>query len=227
MTLTRIQPLSRTDSAIEKLTQYVHKTGLKIGDQLPSNRDLAEGLGVSRPILREALRHLAALGIVESRIGSGTYLRRAITPNEQHIIMRFEAERQSLMEIHELRRAIEVEVAGLAATRATDSDIKELEELVDALEQEFIEKGQNPKTDKAFHLALYRYARNPLFLQFMQPLWDHLDRFWHQPLGRADFAEESLPYYRKVFEGIRQRHPEQAREAMLKLLMIVEEDLHE
>lgn len=224
--LPRLVTQSRTEAVVSALAQYISKEELKVDDRLPAERTLAEHLGVSRPILREALRHLAALGVIEAKTGSGTYLRSLLTPNDRHVVMRFEMERKSLLQLLELRRALETEAVALAAVRMSAAELRELERLVNALEREFATKGENTEADKAFHLALYRYTGNPLFLQLLEQAWEGIEQFWKYPLGKQDFAQRSLPLHRKIYQRLSARDPEGARAAVREMLDIVEEDLN-
>lgn len=226
-TLQPVAVQSRTDAIIDALAAYASEADLAVGDRLPSERDLASGLGVSRPMLREAFRHLETLGIIERRTGSGTYLARPLTTSDTHIVVSLETERESLVQVLELRRALESEVAALVAIRATAEDLAELECLVDALETEFEQRGNNPESDLAFHRALYDLCGNPLFHQLLQPLSHAFERFWQSPLGKSDFARRTLPLHRSLFERIRDRDPEGARRVVWNMLSIVEEDLRE
>ncbi|HEX7003736.1 MAG TPA: FadR/GntR family transcriptional regulator [Trueperaceae bacterium] len=223
----RVVTQTKTEAVIESLAHYVSASDLQVDDRLPSERDLALALGVSRPVLREALKHLEALGVVEPRPGSGTYLRSPLSPNDLHLVMRLELERESLMKVLELRRAIESEAAAMAAVHASDEGIRELERLVDVLEEDFATKGDNPEADRAFHIALYRLSDNRLFGEVMKSVWDQIEKFWKYPLGKQDFAKRTLPLHRKTFERIRDRDPEGARAAIHEMFAIVEEDLRE
>jgi DNA-binding FadR family transcriptional regulator len=210
---------------LDSLAVYIAEAGLKVNDRLPAERDLAGDLGISRPILREALSRLAALGIIESKTGSGTYLRGLLTPTDRHVVMRIEGERRSFMQLLELRRALETEAAALAAIKATPEQLEHLASCVATLEREFSEKGNNPEADREFHLALYKYAGNPLFLQLIESIWSTLQQFWEYPLGKQDFAKRTLPLHRTIYERIHDRDPEGARTAVRRLLDMVEEDL--
>ena len=205
------------------MTNYIADVELEVGERLPSERDLASALTVSRPILREALKHLAALGIVETRTGSGTFLRRAVSPNEQHIIMQLEAERESLIQLLQIRRALEGEAAALTAKNATGEDIDELEALVDALEEVHNKKGAAPDEDKAFHLALYRLSGNPLFAQVIVPFWDMMEKLNVRPSHTVYLA--TLGHHRKTLNCIRKRDADAAKATISELLRLVEVDL--
>ena len=139
--------------------------------------------------------------------------------------MRIEMERESLLQLLELRRALETEAVILAARRMSESDLQDLERLVGVLEREFAEKGDNTEADKAFHLALFRYTGNPLFLQLLEQVWEGIGQFWKYPLGKQDFAQRTLPLHRKIYERLCERDPEGARSAVKQMLDIVEEDL--
>ena len=208
---------------VESLTTYISIAELAVGDRLPSERDLALDLGVSRPILREALKHLAALGIVEAKTGSGTYLRRLVSPSNQHVVVQLEDERLSLLRFLQLRRALESEAAALTALNASEDDIADLERLVNVLEQTHAREGRASEEDKAFHLALYRISGNPLFEQVISPIWDAMERLNLRPSQGVDI--KTLGHHRSTVECIRNRDAGGARRTILELLSLVEEDL--
>jgi GntR family transcriptional repressor for pyruvate dehydrogenase complex len=221
----RIVTQTKSEAVVESLTRFVSESNLQVNDRLPAERDLAQALGVSRPVLREALKHLEALGVVEPKPGSGTFLRSPLSPNDLRFVMRIELERESLIKLLELRRALESEAAALAAQRADEDGIRELERLVDTLEEEFRTKGDNPEADKAFHVALYRLADNRLIWDLVETVWDQIETFWNYPLGKQDFAKRTLPLHRVTFERIRDGDAPGARESILRMFAIVEEDL--
>lgn len=224
-TIAKVVTRTKTEAAVESLAQFVVDANLEVDDRLPAERELALALGVSRPVLREALKHLEALGVIEPRPGSGTYLRSQLSPSYKHVVMRVDLERESLIEMLELRRALESEAAAIAAVRASDEAVAELGALVDRLEDDFRRTGDNPESDKAFHMALYRLAGNRLFWDVIAPVWQELETFWQYPLGKTDFAKRTLPLHRELYERISARDPEGARKLVHRMLEIVEEDL--
>lgn len=224
-TIARVVTQTKTEAVVESLANFVTDAKLQVNDRLPAERDLAVALGVSRPVLREALKRLEALGVIEPRPGSGTYLRTTLSPNHMHLVMQVDLERESLMKLLELRRALETEAAAIAAARAPDDAIAHLGVLVDQLEEEFRLTGDNPQSDKAFHMALYVLADNKLFWDVIKPVWQQLETFWQYPLGKRDFAKRTLPLHRELFERIRERDPDGARRVVYQMFEIVEEDL--
>ena len=216
---------SRADAVVASLKSYIDSSELAIGDRLPSERNLAAQLGVSRPILREALAQLATLGVVESRTGSGTFLKKTLSPSDQHVVVQLDAERNTLLQYLELRRALESEVVTLLAKRASDEDIQALERLVDAIEKEHATKGTAPVADEQFHLELYRRVGNPLFMQILEPLWAVLNALWDEPLGKQGVGQGTLPLHRELVDAIKRRDAEVARAATVAMIASVEQDL--
>ena len=223
--VTSVTPQSRAEEAASSLLAYLASSKLTVGQRLPAERVLAEQLGVSRGILRESLTHLATLGIVESRVGSGTFLCKRPSSNEQHVVMTLDAQRDTLVRYLELRRALETEVVALLAQRATAADIAYFEELVNAVEVEHYTKGTAHESDKRFHLALYERVDNPLFLQNLMPLWNVLEHLWNSPLGNTEVGQGTLPLHRQLVNCLRAGDVNGARAAVTAMLDSVEQDL--
>jgi GntR family transcriptional regulator, transcriptional repressor for pyruvate dehydrogenase complex len=212
-------------SALESLSEFVVQSGFTAGQRLPSERLIAEQLGISRPILREALKHWSALGIIETKNGSGSYLRRPVIPGDKHVVLTVHAERTRLLHTLEIRRALEVEAAGLAARRRTEQSLAHLQACFDALQRAHIEKGDGPEEDWTFHLAVYRAAENPTLEGLVASLQSLFHRFFEFPLGISAFASRSWSLHRDLFEAIRDRDEAAARAATGAILDIVQEDL--
>jgi GntR family transcriptional repressor for pyruvate dehydrogenase complex len=221
----RIQSNNLSQNSLDSLAEFVRDTGLKPGDRLPSERELADNLGVSRPIVREALGRWAALGVIETRNGRGTYLKQSVGPGSTHVVFTMAGERQALLQVLEVRQALETEAAALAAARASEEQVDELWRLLEAVEEAYDRVGDAPDEDWAFHQAVYRAAGNPLFLQFIDGVVTLFHRFWENPLHQPDFARRGLPYHRTLVERIAARDPEGAREAVRKIIGITGEDL--
>lgn len=216
-------PLSR--SILDALADYIARSGLDAGDRLPPEREIAQRLGVSRPLVREALSRWAALGVVETRNGRGTYLRAAITPGSRHLVLTIGPERETLLHTLEIRRCLEPEAAALAAMRATPEQIDNLEALLTEIEAAYRTVGDAPAEDWAFHQALYQASGNPLFLQIIAGFYDLFHRFWENPVDRPGFAGRGLLDHRTLVERIRARDPQGARGSSMSILKILQEDL--
>src|ERR1700731_1377484 len=114
-----------------KLLDYVEVTGLRVGDRLPSERDLAEALRVSRASVRQATVALEVRGTLEVRHGDGIYLRSL--PNDSGHLMELTTQQHRLPAILEAREALETQLAALAAARRTEEDLAEMTRALDVM----------------------------------------------------------------------------------------------
>lgn len=220
-------PTPRSNKVVEALTRLAAERRLLPGDKLPTERDLTAALGVGRSSIREAVRQLAALGVVEARVGSGTYLKRPISPDTVYLPLALDSAdtRDALLMTLEVRRGIEIEASMAAARRRSDADLARIESALDHMEAVHLAEGTSGRADLALHLAIYDAAHNPLFNQLLEQMRHLFERFWDQPFDRPDFAARSFPFHRTLFEAIRDRDPDRAATETRKILDIVEEDI--
>jgi GntR family transcriptional regulator, hexuronate regulon transcriptional repressor len=184
------------------------------GQRLASERDLAEELGVSRPTLRRAVIALEMRGLLESRQGSGVYVRRttvaASAPTRDLDIGAFDQA--------EARRLFEGEVAALAATLITDEELAYLESLVVEMNNENATKEQSELADRQFHSTIARATRNSAVVRVIENTWDlrYKSPLCMQMLERArDVRRRPLrDEHQDIIESLRTRDPQAARAAM-------------
>ncbi|MDK1378461.1 MULTISPECIES: FadR/GntR family transcriptional regulator [unclassified Sinorhizobium] len=228
-TLVPLPPVDRVQQVIAALADYIQHAGLKPGDRLPAERELMAALAVGRSTVREVLSHFQALGVMEARKGSGTYLLRAISGATIHMPLALDTEhlRDALLQTLEVRRGIEVEAGMVAARRRTDLDLVNIETKLDEMERVHLAKGTSGPEDLAFHLAIYDATHNPLFRQLLEQMREAFEQFWEKPFDRPDFARRSFPFHRTLFNAIAAQDTNAAREETLKILAIVEEDIKE
>src|SRR5580700_5579656 len=151
----QIEPVRREtvmDMVARKIEQLVRCGELKAGDRLPPEPQLAQRLDVSRSSLREALKGLMYLGLIKSRAGDGTYIQSSLTRVlNQHFQWMILLNEVKHLEIYELRKIIEPDVAALAAKRATRADIERLEAALEGM----AEGRGNPKVFHAFDIRFH------------------------------------------------------------------------
>jgi DNA-binding FadR family transcriptional regulator len=222
-----LPPINRAQQVETALAQYVENAGMKAGDRLPAERDLMAALGVGRSTIREAIGRFQALGVVESRKGSGNYLLKPISAGTVHMPLSFETAglRDTLLMTLEVRRGIEVEASIAAARRRTAYDLATIEARLVEMETVHRAEGTSGKADLAFHLSIYDATHNPLFRQLLEQMRGGFERFWSKPFDRPDFAARSFPFHRTLFDAIAAENGEDARAETLKILAIVEEDI--
>ncbi len=190
------------------------------GEPLPSSGDLARRFEVSKPVIREAFKILATLGMVETRQGRFSRVsERAAWRDLSHEILaaRLEigADDGILRESLELRRVIETEAAALAAERATDDDLAAMRRHLEVLERSSGDPQAYAVQDVAFHDAVLRATHNRLFLQLIDSMRELLVFVRTVSItSSADRIPTSLEGHRILFAAITARSPEAARRAM-------------
>ena len=227
-----LKPLPPSDRALSvksAIAEFIARSRLAPGDRLPTERQMTEGLAVGRSTVREVIRQLQAMGIVESRKGSGTYLLRQISADAIHVPLTINATslRDRLLLTLDVRRGLEIEASSLAAQRRTDDDLRSIAAKLSEMERVHLDKGSAGHEDLAFHLAIYDATRNPMFRQLLEQVREAFESFFETPFNREDFSRRSFPFHRKLYEAIASRAPAAAREYTAAILAITEEDIRE
>lgn len=182
------------------------------GERLPSERDLATKLSVSRASLREALISLELTGHVEVRGGSGVYVveKEEAPVNTQEV-------GPGPFEVLSARRLIEPEVAAIAARVASDGAIDAILRAAEEMERFHDIKLSNELADRAFHLSIARATGNSALVGTVEYLWDQRGRLWHrlsEHFQTEELRQETLTDHRRVLQAIIARDPAEAKRAM-------------
>jgi DNA-binding FadR family transcriptional regulator len=161
-----LTPLRRSplvELAVRQLHQQLRAGTWQLGDRLPAETELAAQLGVGRSTVREAVRALAHAGLLETRQGSGTFVRSLEPDAPWEPLLR----QAAVLDVYEVREALEVQGARLAAERRTDSDVAALQASLAARDQARQRggRGQFVETDLAFHRTVITAAHNPLLAE--------------------------------------------------------------
>jgi GntR family transcriptional repressor for pyruvate dehydrogenase complex len=220
------KPVRKTrvyEEIVSKIKVLIEEGRLKSGDQLPPERELSEVFKVSRSSLREALRALESEGFLECRQGDGTYVaRKPIEQLVKHLASAILTEKDAQLELFEIRRLIEPQLAFLAAERATPGDLLRLEEILDKQSEE-INRGENAvDIDKDFHYALAEATKNKTVLKVMDNLMDAIEESRDRSLQVEGRPEKSLSYHRDVLNALKARNRELAAKAMREHLEDIE-----
>ncbi|EIM76567.1 GntR family transcriptional regulator [Nitratireductor aquibiodomus RA22] len=227
--ITALPAQDRVRQVTDAVAAYIERAELKVGDRLPAERELMSALGVGRSTIREVIRRFEALGVIETRRGSGSYLLKPVAAGTVHMSLSLNTARQrdALLQTLEVRRGIEAEASVVAARRRTAADLANIEEKLDEMERVHLAKGTSGPEDLAFHLAIYDATHNPLFRQLLEQMREAFERFWDHPFDREDFARRSFPFHRELFDAIVDQDTAMAREKTLRILEVVEEDIRE
>ena len=201
----------------DQIQELIIAESLRAGDKLPGERELAERLGISRTVVREAIRTLSVRGLVRVKAGCGTYIQEltaedAAAPIE--LLFKLRQTAGSLDNLYEIRRMMEIEIAGLAAERATDEDYAALEDAIEGMAASVDDPDQLTEYDMAFHSALAVATQNELF----SLLLSMIASVWHKMIlvsaHARGAAEAGLQHHRNLLGCVSERDPERAREAM-------------
>ena len=211
------------EDIVQQIRNLIQKGKLKQGDQLPTERELVDTFKVSRASVREAIRYLESMKFVKSRQGDGTYV---IASSEETLIQPLAAalflEKDSLMDIFTIRKFIEPQVAQLAAEKATPSEIKELEEILEEQAKDVGDGLNFTKTDSEFHNLLTQIAKNRVLERLLFAILDLLAQTREKYLQVEGRAQKSLKGHREVLSAIKARNPVAARQAMRRHLEEIE-----
>jgi GntR family transcriptional repressor for pyruvate dehydrogenase complex len=226
-----IRPKKLSEEIVNQIKELIARGDLGPGQRIPSERELATLLGVSRPSVREAIMVLETMGFLESRQGGGTYVRSLadVTMADPLADMVEQRNPRMLHALTEVRIGLETWSAYLAAKRAEKPDLDHLRELYTKMEKLAENGGWNPEIDLQFHLAITAATHNTLQVHvlntvqnlFQSTIMAALDEF-HSKEGYIDLL---LNHHREILEAIEAHDPDQARKWMLKHLTLVDEKL--
>jgi GntR family transcriptional repressor for pyruvate dehydrogenase complex len=214
------------EEIVGKVKDMIEKGRLKSGDQLPGERELAEVFNVSRSSVREALRSLESQGFLESRQGEGTYIASKPVESLVNPLASFiSTEKDSQMELFEMRRVIEPQLAFLAAERATQDDIALMEQALD-LQEEAIARGETgTDVDKTFHYIMAKATKNKFLLRMTDSVMDLLSESRDKYLQVEGRTEKSIARHRQVLDAIKAGDGKRAAKLMRAHLEDIEEGL--
>ena len=202
-----------------QLLDYVEVTGLRVGDRLPSERDIAGALKVSRASVRQATIALEVRGTLEVRHGDGIYLKSL--PNDSGHLMELMTQRHRLPAILEAREALETQLASLAAARRAEEDITAMDRALEVMAADIDADGMGEEGDRLFHEAVTRAARSPLLADFMAALAVPISETRRSSLGEPGRPPKSLQAHRRILEAIRRGDGPGARRAMRRHVNMV------
>ena len=194
-----------SDQVAKALSAEIHAGRPAVGEKLPTEAVLAEQFAVSRTVVREALSRLKSLNLVESRQGSGVFVKKlGFSP------LNFDAgsaiSKQAVIQMVEVRRALEAEVAALAAQRRTASDVKRIHQAIVALDKTVTAGEDGVEEDVNYHRAIADAAQNPFLISTL----DYLRQFLRSATRvtranearRADFASQVRDEHAAIVQAI-------------------------
>ena len=207
------------EQVVQHVARLIEQGKLRPGDRLAAERELAQELGVSRPTVRAGLHALAAMGVIESRQGAGTFItdgppRLGAGPlSFMAALYGFKRE-----EIFEARKVLEVGAAGLAAERGLTDHLAPMAEEVTGMFANMNEPQTYLVHDVRFHRAVAAASGNPVLLALVEMVSSLVYEQRKLTVEHALDLKESAEMHRRIYQAIRDRDPERAREEMARHL---------
>src|ERR671923_1177995 len=214
------------EEVVTQIHDLIREGRLKAGDQLPSERELAETFKVSRTSVREALRALETKGLIVSRIGMGNFVadlpvESLVAPLAKLLI----EEKNALADIFEMRKLIEPHIAAMAAERATKSDLERMRRILKK-QSEAVNRGETGvEADAELHFAIGQATQNQALEKLVSGLMEVLSHSREESLQTLDRRKVSIESHRRILAAIERHDGAKAQEAMLHHIEQVEENV--
>jgi GntR family transcriptional repressor for pyruvate dehydrogenase complex len=204
------------ESVSEQLLTAIREAGLQPGNRIPSERELGEQFGVSRTVIREAIRHLAAKGVLEVLSGSGVQVADVGHEGVSESIDLYLRQRGPIQpeQIFEVRQSLELTTTELAAERASDEQLATIRETCEAMATVLSDADAASQADVAFHRAIVEATGNPLFLVLVDSLGDVLYEIRRATLIDAKRGAVALEAHRAIAAALERRDTSAAVHAM-------------
>ena len=206
-----------SDQVAQALLARIESGQLKPGEKLPAEAMLAPEFGVSRTVVREAISRLKHGGLLESRQGSGVFVTSQPAVSPLKIDDAVIGSREAVLQIVELRRAIETETAALAAQRRSNEQLAEIEAAFRAIDTDVATGGDGVAADIDFHKAIARASGNPYFLKTLEFLTQYLRAATRMTRAnearRVEFMRQVRDEHSVIVDAIRRQDAVAARNA--------------
>jgi DNA-binding FadR family transcriptional regulator len=215
MPLNFIEPRRLYQVVADQIAQLIRTDEYRPGDRLPAERDLVRQLGVSRPVVREAMIALELAGLVEVRSGSGVYVGERVSPAP---VAGADAASSEVgpFDLFEARLAIEGEVAAVAAENATGEDLTEMAAAIEQMRLAAQAGRPTKAANRRFHLAVAAAAKNPILLKVVLLLWNEMPKrgpIWAKLDARRLLRPTRVTEHEIILRAIAAREPDHARAA--------------
>ena len=214
-----------SDVVAGRILESIVSRGLRPGDRLPAERELAQQFEVSRTVVREAVRNLGGRGIIDARPGRGLTVAAVSSETVRQSMSLFLRARPSwdYLSVHEVRLMVEVDVAGLAAERATHAEMGELERACEEMAAVIEDTEQASILDMQFHRLLAGATHNDLVSIMLDAIADSLLEIRRKTFGAHGRSREALASHLEILGRLAARDAIGARTAMARHLDDVEQ----
>jgi GntR family transcriptional repressor for pyruvate dehydrogenase complex len=211
-----LKNITITHEVAQKIREAIREGKFAPGSKLPSERELAGIMSVSRASIREGLRMLKAVGIVEARRGHGTFVASDLNFIDQSLTfdMFVAKKKEIILDLFAVRIVLESNIAAWTAEYATERELDELEDILSEMEAAIGRGETGALQDILFHDRIARACRNRVIQRIMSAIWELLRESREYTLKEPGRSNISLAAHRKILDAIRKHDPEGAKELM-------------
>ena len=223
-----IKPKRISEEIVEQIKTLIFEGSLKPGESLPPERELSKSLNVSRVSLREALNTLQGMGLLEIQQGNRSCVRPITTRSIHDPLVSFAKNSPgNILKVFEIRKYLEIGSVALAAERATNREIEQLESILTEMDEDLRKNRLGAKADLDFHTLLAEATHNQAYVHLMNTIYDILQEelriAWGGIFREKDKRNKLFQQHKNILDAVKRRDPERGREEALVHLRFVEE----
>ncbi|MDR1575518.1 MAG: FadR family transcriptional regulator [Treponema sp.] len=218
-----VKRISTVERIVENLINLIKSRSLQMGDKLPPERQLCEIIGVSRPILREALKALQVMNIIDIRQGAGAYVK-TLEPEDviEHLDIVFHMDSSLYRDLYEARRVLEAAIAEIAAANISDAEIEAIEENIRQAAAHIDDEQLFLKRDLELHEMIMKAAGNRVMPVFMQSINKLSLLIRKQSNARPFIRQNTIKDHETIIKALKKRDPAKTARAMEQHIANVE-----
>ncbi len=216
MKFEKLQRYRIHEEIVHQIEEMILQQAFLPGDKLPSEREMAISFGVSRSVIRQALAILKEKELIEVRLGDGTYAKfQAPVSVIAPLAKLLTEERKEIVDPIEVRSLLEPQIARLAAQRASNQDVEELDQFIESQKNLIIAENFMPmELDTAFHLRIAQSTGNLILVHVLESIFNLVEKSRILSLSNERSLKLSLEWHENIVKGIRKKDGEMAYVAM-------------
>ena len=218
------KPLS--EQVMDEIRRMIAAGELKPGDMLPTENELTQRLGVSKSSVREAVKMMQAIGIVEIQRGKGTVLAKSMEKGYMNVMLcQLQMRGGNPRELREFRQMVELACVSVALEKATGEDLEEIGRCLERFREQIRQGVADAEEDLRFHRAIWAATHN----RFIATLGEAVMGMYQESIGQSigEHPAQALEDHQRLLEALRERSVEKAREAVLRSLEVWGDTLEE
>lgn len=205
---------------------YIEQNKLSNGDRLPSQNELSAMMNVSVVSVREAIKTLEAKDVLTVKNGKGVFVKSAASSD--YLLsaqISLKKEKESFLDLIQVRKALEKEILAKLIKRASDGEIKKIGEVTAELMANYNAGMAQNAQDRQFHYLIYEYCHSDVLKKIISSIYDLLIMFQEYPLGMDDPFTETIPLHEELYFAIRDRKTKKAQSVNTKILNAMTDDI--